>query len=365
MALKNSTITKYHCSVLIVALTSIVSIIMSGINVNTHTYSNVSGSVALKNVDISTLDYNNTCDLNLSNILFGAHHKTGTVLLNWWFRIYIDGYFHNKCDNYTMKINYEHCLEYRMITNFISNKLNNKNKNRSKMDHISIINIVRNPIDSILSGYNYHLFADEHWLQMSLLEVVNSNRKIIQFKKEKSHMDYSYNLKKLCYGDIILKLVNSAKDINKTMSIQQIYLALDIHIGIYFEYERYIKCEYNYDIYPSYIGIKELKYHKYNEYIHGYNIKLEHFKTDYSASCDHLLNLMGIQNKKDKHLLTQRLELSNSDHRIRSQREHFTDGTFNKTKQIEILLNHNINQCLYLKNITVLLDYQWKYSEYC
>ena len=70
----------------------------------------------------------------------------------------------------------------------------------------------------------------------------------------------------------------------------------------------------------------------------------------------------------------QTANLNSGNNTIKNKQDHITRGTYNKTEQIDALLNNNqINEkqadkhigCQILKMETFMLGYQWKYNDYC
>merc|ERR1712228_375847 len=297
----------------------------------------------------------NICDINLSHIMFGTHHKSGTVLFNRFFRNYIGDYIHSKCPNISSAISTDNGLSVRVINDFMS---------QHSQDDIVIFHVIRDPIDMILSGFNYHLKANEKWLHKPLLKELQHRQSVSRYQS-KGNFTTETALHLLCSAQIIFNLIESNDSTNHMVNytIQQIYNALDTKSGIYYEYKRFVKCNYDVDIHDSYLRIKELANYPN---IGAANMRLESFANHYNESCRKLLNMMQINDKLDQIKLLDAMSQSDKSRAPNkpSINNHATDGTFDKQKQIEFLIEDRW-RCLHLKNMTLLLDYTWKYSKYC
>eukprot|EP01084_Bolivina_argentea_P007210 13560_1 len=300
------------------------------------------------------------CDIYWNTTFFGSHHKSGTVLLNFFLRRQIEKYISSKCIlNTNVNILYSHWLSLKTINDFIHNSLNNITK-----QHIKIINIIRNPLDSVLSGYNYHLWSKEKWLHKTITNMYDSSVAVLSYQ-ERKHIPYkTLALKNFCHSTLFLELLNS-NNIPNNISINQLYNTMNISVGVSFEYMRYKKCEFDFEIYPSYRRIMELEYIN-DEYIHVANFRLENFATNYNESVLGLLDVIGIWKETHRQNLLRIFAKGdiNSINSKNSTPGHSTRGTFDKSEQTDALLQ-DMNRCLQLKNMTLLLDYKWKYRKYC
>eukprot|EP01084_Bolivina_argentea_P010208 19011_1 len=279
----------------------------------------------------------------------GTHHKTGTVLMTQKIMAAISKYWISKClnTNQTNKTNimgnmylhhnYFNAKHYMFIhANFCINM---------KM-HCVLFHMIRNPVDTILSGYNYHkITIKEKWV----------NKKIRTIK-----------ILHCCE-----KLVEKLKDMNTyylNNSLQKIYNMYDISVGIEIEYYRYSFCEWN-EIYRSYQEIKQkmmlLKYNT-NDYIHIRNMRLEQFYSEYNGTIQIVLNGLGIlqfEHRNNLLNILQKFNVKNVKYNVKGD-GHITKGRYNKTMQVNILLR-DITRCVILKRKTELLGYLWTYHMYC
>ena len=160
---------------------------------------------------------------------------------------------------------------------------------------------------------------------------------------------------------------------NANYSVQDLYSKqLPLSQGIEFEYERYTNCCFM-EIYLSYNAIEVIMMRgnedgtdRNHTLIHLWNVRNEDFVNDFNRTCNILLDKIGVMNAEDRNdFMTQFQTFDRKQHpNLRRGRKHITQGKFNKTQQIEILLNDPI-RCNVLKNQTILLDYEWMHSAFC
>ncbi len=289
------------------------------------------------------------CDLNFSNVLLGAHHKTGTMLLTRHFQKAIQDFQKEKCNISNLEIPKEYCLNKESILSFINNK------NGAK-----IINIVRNPVDTVLSGYNYHLKSREKWLFNDINEQKKYYQKVLLRQKKKNNIRYNA-IKLHCQYNIIQKL---SKNLSVSENnIHSLYNNLTLDKGLYFEYSRFINCEFNLDILESYQTIKYLK-NKFKKYYHYkfINMRLESFSNDYNDSVIKFLDFIDIYDKNQRDLF--KILINYNIKTNFKKRSHITQNTYNRENQIKILLNDS-SICKNFKNMSLLLNYDWEYINYC
>ena len=117
-----------------------------------------------------------------------------------------------------------------------------------------IINIIRAPIDTILSGYNYHLFSDEKWLKKPLLRLLKAANAVIKYREAR-------HLRLIDFKQTHLKC-NALVYINKTNvsndTVSNIYNNHNMSFGLYLEYNRYFSCQYD-AVYGTYKLINDLQ----------------------------------------------------------------------------------------------------------
>ena len=224
--------------------------------------------------------------------------------------------------------------------------------------HLVIINIIRNPVDTIISAYNYHYQGLEGWTQVSLQQI--AHRKFnFQEKKENT-----------CTSQLFTNLTASM-GLSSNVSIQRLYKdILTTKMGINFEYLRYTHCCFD-EIYSSYNRINDLLNfnHSIFDYwdtnnMHFHTFRVEQFAHEFDETCQSLMDKLGILGTKDRHNLLKKLHKydlhSMSSKRIRRSK-HITKGKYDKKAQLKLLLT-DVNQCDDLKHKTELLGYQWQFD---
>ena len=297
--------------------------------------------------------FDNICDLNLSNIALGTHHKTGTVLIVWNFRKYIINYYKQQCPNHNVgEILKFICLSLYETNNIIK---------MSNPYHISLIHSIREPVDTILSGFNYHVInMREIWLHRPLLQWINKQLYILNRSPNNIKAKNLYLNAKTVYNAI--NSIKNIYNITNNKTIYEIYNILNDNnkqYGLYVEYQRYINCEFP-DIISVYNRINEINNNN-NKYIHAKNFRLENFKHYYKQTCYQVMDVLGIKNESDRANLYETMKKSGNI----KKNSHATQGSYNKTEQIYLLLTKDIKQCLHIKNMTIALNYLWQYTQFC
>ena len=274
-----------------------------------------------------------------------------------------------KCIGYSPKdlITISLSLSESQINTFMSQHDTEKYK-------IVIINMIRAPIDTILSGYNYHLNPPKHelWLKTPLNEMLNNANNILAFRKKRGKPLIDIPQVALhCQSLIMLEMFNSIglntvnntfQDINLT--IYNMYHQYNLSIGLHLEYHRYLACEYN-NIYNSYKRLKELSSIDDSNIITK-NFKLEDFMDTYKryeSEIRDIVETIGINDTMDMNEL---IDIFRRDkiHKNPKKNNHITSGKYDKQQQINIILS-NTDRCYTLRNLTMMLDYKWEYSQYC
>lgn len=315
--------------------------------------SNKNESKKVYNIDqLKYIDsnYSLICDYNPINtsIKSGSHHKTGTHILNRKILPNIMKYWVDKCTS--MVINESHLeTKVRKITgkmdtsHMMSRNIFKTLKSHSNHQHLMILHIIRNPIDTILSGYNYHKRGDigEHWLFMTPSQL----KRRTNFCWEMN--DILYNLDQTLLNEKILNIYNT----------------MNLSIGIEIEYYRYIKCVFD-EIYQSYYLIEQsISKYEDNNYIHLKNIKMEDLMSNFNQTGLSILDNLGIIHEIDRNNiinLLQQFDIKQTNTNI----THITQGSYDKVEQINVLLS-NIDRCQLLRNMTIKFNYHWIYNQYC
>eukprot|EP01084_Bolivina_argentea_P221204 374707_1 len=346
----------------------LIYIIKFGTNEPTH----IAVTYALTNLQINdVIKYRNTnhsaCDiLYYSQILIGAHHKTGTQLITYQLTTKsLVRYFSSKCwlnkyiKHQKKRIKMFLHLDEQEIQSFIDKTLNKIQKLKlmeTTQIHIVFLHIIRNPIDTILSAYNYHKQGREpKWTKYKTVQSFPPN---ITARYYCQAMNISLNIS-------IFTLIN------KFLTEAQ---------GIYFEYGIYIGRKFD-EIYKSYRKLNNLK--QYHNISYDYNLihikqfRLEDFKLNFNKTCNEYLDTFGVLEDNDRQYLMNTFQQFSMNNPHRRGKIHGTYGTYNKTKQVEYLLKSQLlnvsemyfdppkQRCLILKKQTQMLGYQWDYHHIC
>lgn len=229
------------------------------------------------------------CDVLSSHILLGAHHKTGSMLLLYQLSQRVIGpYLKSECPSKKHQIFKSH---YHLDADAIDKWLKSKN---TENGHFVILNIIRAPLDTVLSAYNYHRRGPELWTRVSLHTIPSLKCK------------YHEQRENLCSSKLFIQRTASM-GISSNILIQKLYTEiLTVSQGIEFEFERFHQCCFD-EIYSSFARIEELKRNGISGYgsnrfhwNHFENLKLEDFAIDFESACNHLMDTLGILDKNDR-----------------------------------------------------------------
>lgn len=212
------------------------------------------------NDDITLCDKNHDiCDINPKDIGFGVHHKSGTHL----FRSFveeIEQFYNYKCNRTTDKfhITEQETTHFKFFYSLHptwaqANHYSNNYGNKTDYPRIKILfHAIREPVNMILSGYNYHKSVSEeiptHISSINDLvkkDIINKDKSKRIFRTKRYYECYS----KLFYDNDqnnILYETYKFKDnpiyYNKTIQylLQNVFIVSD---GLLWEYERFICLE--------------------------------------------------------------------------------------------------------------------------
>ena len=327
--------------------------------INISYYASFYGS-SLKNYNKSNNDNDNIC--NLPNLLFVHYHKTHGYQKYW------SRFFQYECIIYGgplgIQINVRNSENVtKNIKSLNGTMINSLSISKLFMFHgvicdalktrISLINkykqrylimvMEREPLQTILSGYNYHAAGNERdWTDRfpvkqktkeAFIDIFDKNKYLINMRETTMYKEYYKGYK------------NNYE--NKT----------ELKYGLYLEFTRYANTEW-------YKHISNYEYLKNNDNNIPFIIaRFEWFHDyDYRQSIIYILNEMGFNGNSNlfSGLLSGDLSISKQ---IRNSK-HVTSGKYNKSLQIDLLLNYK-NVCKYIKNMTIKLDYKWRYNLYC
>ena len=156
-----------------------------------------------------------------------------------------------------------------------------------------------------------------------------------------------------------------------------------IKYGLYFSMIRYLFVVYPeiYDVHHRILNQEERKYHEF---------RMEDWINDFNGTAHKLLDALNfvdsVENReilrqngcgdidieKERNELTKALSVQDTSkyNALSKRNRHKQDVRHihihrNNTKYIHELLTMNEQICLMLKHVTILIDYDWRYSEYC
>ena len=291
---------------------------------------------------------------------------------------------------------------------------------------------LRDPVDTILSGFYYHLKAGERWLHSKISksqhqfykvhnndlyqDVIESNidktdyfnKYWVLAKEVKPCLNIPGNFSYIIYekykvrnewtltqfynalhvGNAPVSMVRANTQSNGHIrgysrntnpSIHKIENITDDAMGLFWEFIRYFNCEWPHQYLMYQVGRKYF----HNNYIIfdlgsfesiiGFDDNIERL-LDAINIVDNEENMMilnkygvnmSINNERDV-LRTMMTKEDLNRHGIRNdKRGHSTKGSYDKHKSIELLLSVDKFVCQLIKNMTVLLHYEWKYIIYC
>eukprot|EP01083_Nonionella_stella_P041426 112330_1 len=293
--------------------------------------------------NMTTPDYECEFDLNKTKLFIGTHHKTGTVLLTRRIIPRIVNYWDTQCNGNTAMGNWLTALHWFVKDTHCTEQAIDAFVRKHTRDSI-ILHVIRDPVDTVFSGYNYHKTTDkEAWLKQDIDKVKRA--------------------KNIC--ELMMQRMDDAL---LSRSLQNIYQTMNLSIGLQIEYYRYMLCELG-QINNSYHAILTHKHNlQYGNDVRFENIRLEQFEDNFNSTMQMILDMVGIHSVKHTNNIMNAVNVFNiydkSDKKRIKQLRHVTVGRYNKTQQINVLLSDN-NRCNALKRATISLDYAWKYDMYC
>eukprot|EP01083_Nonionella_stella_P271048 918147_1 len=148
------------------------------------------------------------CDIRYSSrIYLGSHHKTGTMLLNYQLsRRTIAPYIKEQCpstDNRTKSTIFESnyhldadAIDYWLqdTVHKIHRRMKRTNAPNQPSSHVVILNIIRHPLDTIISAYNYHVTGPERWTRVPLHQITKLKQKYQEEKESACTAELFLNL---------------------------------------------------------------------------------------------------------------------------------------------------------------------------
>ena len=342
------------------------------------------GSTNPAQMNISTLSEfkHKICDIPANNIIFAAHHKSGTNLLREIKEIITD-YYRQKC----VFNRYNELSIFSLIRNdrdratpiiaptYEPRKFKPIQPTPYLNEIIIILHIIRHPVYMILSGYNYHkLISNEIPTHRSTIDNLKNGIGYISSNKNYFHcyskLFYKNDQNNVLYDTYIVQHKDDKDYLNMfyhKFTIQYILQNIfNTTYGIIWEYERFV-CLEGPEMLNGYLFVHDLNLNDNN--IFAENFSLKQFETDFNGTCNKLLDILGIDGADDRLMLMQKLMKSDQkstkfDSSKEFARNHATKALYNKSAQIDLLLHDN-HRCLYLKNMTNMLHINWTFDKYC
>eukprot|EP01083_Nonionella_stella_P205609 748588_1 len=289
-----------------------------------------------------------------------------------------------------------------------------------------LLHYMRDPVETILSGFYYHIKASEKWIckwrmHDSLYKQYRLHNTDLYTDLRLSRMNEMYYYQK--YFRVISqdvqpcfilpniddhlntfyrqRVINTSFAFMSHLSVQTFYRTLrnvshTDTMGLFWEFIRYYNCEWPHAYLMHQIGIKHFDhYHRFNlsdfDSHRGYNANINRLldALNVVANQDNaqMLHRNGINYtvgkiKKERNRLLRMLQTEDvseywtkddSRKKTRIYREsyahedtkHFTKGDYDKEESIKLLLTLDHSICNVLRNLTLWLDFEWSYSTFC
>eukprot|EP01084_Bolivina_argentea_P131480 232069_1 len=338
---------------------------------NTDHFVSVNKSFTLDSqLDVIKYTLTNTtiCDVwETSSILVGTHHKTGSRLLGALSLQILQRYFQPICfhkntiplkyslygKNKRKRLNVNWGLSQYTVERFHNYSLKklNETRNNGYSYHFVTLNIVRDPVDTVLSEYNFDKKGYEELSTWTINELLHHD------KLKQTVIDI--------YIPIIEPILNMTRDeIINRYSLQVLWTKhLSIEYGLIGAWLLY-KYIFHPHILSSYQSVNYYgNIEKHNNYLHYANFKLDSdFGVNFTQTCEIYLDKLGIINSYHRSELLNRFQ--KHDISKRKVTIHATNGSYNKTLQYELLLKSPM-RCRELKDMTAKLDYKWRFPGKC
>ena len=324
----------------------------------------------------------------------GFQHKTGHII-----------------GQHLFKYLSEYC-QYSHFSHAIAMELDNKpqkvfklfNRAYTRKDEASIYQFIREPLNTIVSGFNYWKHGKEGWTRGKNFKSLHHDRRFIKFEYD---TNTTYNPRQNsttltlepynCFLDRYIFESNFpfpfnvtdfefAFDVNDSIygihwlaannySLSEWYQYLDEHnrsIAMFEEFKRYFLCEFN-DKYAIYQLVKlyhgeNNKYHMFwnDDFRHNFDENVNRFLDSInfiaSEQSDQILRMNGI---KDFNITKERHKLFELMEPLRHNKQHSAGHFDERNDQIHALLSLNNYTCLTIKKMTLMISAPWNHPTYC
>lgn len=322
-----------------------------------------------EDVIINESRYNICDEQNGPKINIIVHHKTGTHLFR--------EFMYTLRDYYGVKCNTTEPLKFRTHgwLHLNPNGLGGFHK-ISKHFHeyktFIIIHSIRDPVNTILSAYNYHKIMSPEPEQTR--HRFDNFSHLLKYRKDKK--SFIHTEQQYCYNYMFFDKsspLRLSKKLQQTYSVQSVLREVfNLSMGLTYEYTRFF-CFDAWDIMDAYHALKHLNITNVtkdrDEELIVKQVRMEQFHSHFNKTAYSVLNAMRIVHQDRQMLMNEFVKYNihdnttvDSDHRLIAR--HITQGHYDKDQQIDVLLGNN-DRCMNIKNMTYFLDMKWKYSDYC
>ena len=292
------------------------------------------------------------------HMAFGSHHKTGTFLIR-DLHLAMQAVSNRICHHAT-GVFMPH-ISKEQLMGFAANQ------------RVYVVNMIRNPVDIVLSGYNYHLHTQ------NMGEWVNGKHSVDQLMSQEWHtfLNKKYGFMRR-FGNTMFfedmehmhRLIAANCDtlnISRANCTYQVMLNhLSLEDGLHMEFNK-VRYWSGYgciaELVSSYRYVREQS----NSNWVAVTYRLEDFESNYTLQLHDVLRRMGVDEHRDADLWDAVVrQVSNQSNHADEQlyKEHVTRNTYNRSNEVRVLLTEPM-RCAQLKNWTALLGYAWKHVAYC
>jgi len=249
----------------------------------------------------------------------------------------------------------------------------------SKKSHSAfhvVIHSFRDPVDTILSGYNYHkLMSVEKRTHKHHYDSLRALTRFVEHgPKDAARTEW-------CYNRMFFDEGSRLKLPEHLLSRYTIRRVLERHFslsdGLQYEFERFRCLEMSImrDIYRHIeqhaVTVVDSPMSSEPITVVAANINMKDFETDFEATTQRVFGLLGIRNRTEQAMLRKRFEghttgRAKGGRKVpQKKRGHVTAGKYDREQQIGILLGQNVTRCNVIKQWTLHLDLEWGHSTFC
>ena len=258
------------------------------------------------------------------------------------------------------------------------------------------VHFMRPPLDTVISGFHYHLKAEEGWLEWGGIRDRHYGKERVQnihlytdlmnnrLNKTDFYRKYWETSSAVmdCFDRKVDGIGIDMDSLNLTMNASMNYKdflnSVDAKEGILWELIRYFECEWPSQYLMHQIGMEHFDgYLAFNLDDFGnpdgfdqqINLMLDAWNIvddEHNNQRLHSLNVSNVSINQQRAKLFQmmkRLDLNARGNATKNR--HVTKGKFDKDKDIQNLLGRNEAVCVLTKRMTVFMGFIWKYTRFC